>query len=55
MSKSGKVDHFAALSAGARVGGPALTIPEEALPSEEMLNRQLEAITISESEREAVA
>lgn len=30
--------------------GHGLVIPEEALPSEEMLERQLEAITISESE-----
>lgn len=52
MSKSGKVQHFAeGSSQGARGGGGAkAAIPEEALPSGESLDRQLEAVTISESE-----
>lgn len=55
MSKSGKVQHFAeGSSQGARGGGSAkaaaVAIPEEALPSGETLDRQLEAVTISESE-----
>lgn len=48
VSKNGKVNHF--IHASTRSGGPAITIPEEALPSEEMLDRQLESVTISESE-----
>ncbi|CAM9558541.1 unnamed protein product [Ectocarpus fasciculatus] len=49
VSKSGKVKHFAeGNSQGARGGGAKATIPEEALPSEETLDRQLEAVTISE-------
>lgn len=52
MSKNGKVKNF--VSAITRSGGPALTIPEEALPSEEMLDRQLEAVTISESEHSGI-
>lgn len=48
MSKNGKVHNF--ISASARWGGPAITLPVEALPSEEMLDRQLESVTISESE-----
>ena len=50
VSKSGKVQHFSEGNAGARGGGARAAIPEEALPSEETLNRQLEAITISDSE-----
>ena len=53
VSKSGKVQHFAeGGSQGARGGGAkaAIAIPEEALPSGETLDRQLEAVTISESE-----
>ncbi|CAN0080202.1 unnamed protein product [Ectocarpus sp. 12 AP-2014] len=49
VSKSGKVQHFAeGNSQGARGGGVKATIPEEALPSGETLDRQLEAVTISE-------
>lgn len=53
VSKSGGVQHFAeGSSQGARGGGAkaAIAIPEEALPSGETLDRQLEAVTISESE-----
>lgn len=56
MSKSGRVQHFAEGGAqGARGGAGggarvAVSIPEEALPSGETLDRQLEAVTISESE-----
>lgn len=50
MSKSGTVQHFSEGDAGARGGGARVAIPEEALPSGETLDRQLEAITISESE-----
>lgn len=51
MSKGGKVQHFAeSNSQGARGGAAKATIPEEALPSGETLDRQLEAVTISESE-----
>ncbi|CAB1102572.1 unnamed protein product [Ectocarpus sp. CCAP 1310/34] len=49
VSKSGKVQHFAeGNSQGARGGGVKASIPEEALPSGETLDRQLEAVTISE-------
>eukprot|EP00903_Cladosiphon_okamuranus_P008978 g8589.t1 len=51
VSKSGRVQHFAESSSqGARGGGAKATIaiPEEALPSGETLDRQLEAVTISE-------
>ncbi|CAM9550127.1 unnamed protein product, partial [Hapterophycus canaliculatus] len=49
VSKGGKVQHFAESSSqGARGGGAKATIPEEALPSGETLDRQLEAVTISE-------
>lgn len=46
------MQHFAQQgSTGARAGGTGrVTIPEEALPSAETLDRQLEAVTISESE-----
>lgn len=51
VSTSGRVQHFAeGSSQGARGGGAKVTIPEEALPSGETLDRQLEAVTISESE-----
>lgn len=50
MSKTGKVQHFAEGNAGARGGGGRVSLPEEALPSDEKLDRQLEAVTISESE-----
>lgn len=53
VSRSGRVQHFSAGNAGAREGGDTtLSIPEEALPSGETLDRQLEAVTISESEPE---
>ncbi|CBN77126.1 conserved unknown protein [Ectocarpus siliculosus] len=49
VSKTGKVQHFAeGNSQGARGGGAKPAIPEEALPSGETLDRQLEAVTISE-------
>lgn len=54
VSRSGNVQHFAGGNGGARGGaGARAAIPEEALPSEEMLDRQLEAVTISESEGES--
>eukprot|EP00752_Nemacystus_decipiens_P007303 g6534.t1 len=51
VPRSGRVQHFAeGSSQGARGGGAkaAIAIPEEALPSRETLDRQLEAVTISE-------
>ncbi|CAM9643596.1 unnamed protein product [Scytosiphon promiscuus] len=49
VSKGGKVQHFAESNTqGARGGAAKATIPEEALPSGETLDRQLEAVTISE-------
>lgn len=55
VSRSGKVQHFTESNAGTRGAGARAAIPEEALPSEETLDRQLDAITISESERDAGA
>lgn len=45
------MQHFSEGNTGVRGGASKVTIPEEALPSEETLERQLEAVTISESEQ----
>lgn len=61
VSRSGHVQHFAkggVTGARGEMGDRRVgkvTIPEGALPSEEMLERQLEAVTISESKMVAWA
>ncbi|CAM9712398.1 unnamed protein product [Choristocarpus tenellus] len=50
VSRSGRVQHSAGTSSrrGEQGGAAGLQLPEEALPSEELLERQLESVTISE-------